>query len=181
MNNRRAARTVTETVEESGAEKLDRLLAAPMSTAAPRPAPFIDGVRIGKLVGFTDGGATPLVTYLDQPTSAAVPARSTLDLHAAHVGKEAVLVFEGGDPSRPIVLGCLHAARSEALTAVPGQVEIDADGQRLIITAKDRVVLRCGKASLTLTKEGKVTVQGAYVSNQSSGVLRLKGASVQIN
>ncbi len=46
---------------------------------------------------------------------------------------------------------------------------------------QDQIVLRCGKASITLTKEGKVILQGAYVSNQSSGVLRLKGGSVQIN
>jgi hypothetical protein len=181
MSIRRVARSVTETAEESGAEKLDRLLAAPLSTAASLPASSLDGVRIGTLVGFADGGATPLVTFDNQPTSAAVPARATLDLHAGHVGKSAVLVFEGGDPLRPIVLGCLHVAGAGALAAAPEQVEIDADGQRLIVSAKDRIVLRCGKASLTLTKEGKVIVQGAYVSNQSTGVLRLKGGSVQIN
>jgi hypothetical protein len=181
MNTRRAARTVTQTAEETGAEKLDRLLAAPLSAAASVPASSMDGVRIGTLVGFADGGATPLVTFTDQPTSAAVPARATLDLHAGHIGKSAVLAFEGGDPLRPIVLGCLQAAGAEPLVAALGQVEIDADGQRLLVSAKDRIVLRCGKASLTLTKEGKVIVQGAYVSNQSSGVLRLKGGSVQIN
>ena len=181
MSTRRAARTVTETAEESGGEKLDRLLAAPVSTAASLPAPSIDGVKIGTLVGFADGGATPLVTFANQPTPAAVPARATLDLHAGHIGKGAVLVFEGGDALRPIVLGCLQVPGAEAIAVAPGQVDIDADGQRLIVSAKDRIVLRCGKASLTLTKEGKVIVQGAYVSNQSSGVLRLKGGSVQIN
>ena len=70
---------------------------------------------------------------------------------------------------------------SESLEAAKSHVDIDADGERLIVSARDRIVLRCGKSSLTLTKEGKVIVQGAYVSNQSSGVLRLKGASVQLN
>lgn len=181
MSTRHAARTVTETAEVSGADKLDLLLAAPFSSAASPSAPSIDGVRIGTLVGFADSGATPLVTFANQPTSAAVPARATLDLHAGHIGQGAVLIFEEGDPLRPIVLGCLHAVGATALAAAPGQVEIDADGQRLTVSAKDRIVLRCGKASLTLTKEGKVIVQGAYVSNQSSGVLRLKGGSVQIN
>jgi hypothetical protein len=177
MSIRRVARTVTETAGEPGAENLDRLLAAPRST----PARPIDGVRVGTLVGFADDGATPLVTFANQPTTAAVPARATLDLRASHIGRGAVLVFEDGDPLRPIVLGCLHAAGAESLAAAEAQVEVDADGQRLIVSAKERIVLRCGKASLTLTKDGKVIVQGAYVSNQSSGVLRLKGGSVQIN
>jgi uncharacterized protein (DUF2345 family) len=63
----------------------------------------------------------------------------------------------------------------------PGQVEVDADGERLIVTAKDRLVLRCGKASITLTKEGKVLVEGTYLSSRSSGVNRIKGGSVQLN
>jgi hypothetical protein len=32
-----------------------------------------------------------------------------------------------------------------------------------------------------LTSAGKVMIQGAYLSNRSSGVLRIKGGSVQIN
>ena len=35
-------------------------------------------------------------------------------------------------------------------------------------------MLRCGKASITLTRAGKVLFHGTYVSNRSSGVLRLK-------
>jgi hypothetical protein len=125
-------------------------------------------------------GLQTLATYREQSGSAAVPARSIVDLHGAHIGKQAVLMFEEGDPFRPIIIGCL---RNENATTLPpsGQVQVEADGQRLVVSATDRIVLRCGKASITLTKEGKVVIQGAYVSNQSSGVLRLKGGSVQIN
>ena len=42
-------------------------------------------------------------------------------------------------------------------------------------------MLRCGKASITLTREGKVLIKGAYLSSRSSGVNRIKGGSVQIN
>ena len=62
-----------------------------------------------------------------------------------------------------------------------GQVEVDADGERFVVSAKEQIVLRCGKASLTLTRDGKVLIQGAYLSSRSSGVLRLKAGSVQIN
>ena len=60
-------------------------------------------------------------------------------------------------------------------------MEVDADGQRLMITAKEQLILRCGKASITLTKAGKVLIQGTYVSNRSSGVMRVKGGSIQLN
>jgi hypothetical protein len=183
MSKRGEARIVTgTTAEEPAAGGFERLLTAPVTAADPAGAAALAGVRIGTIVGFADGGATPLVTYPEQPASGALAARATIDLHAAHIGRDAVLVFQDGHPLRPIVLGCLQAeGTADALAAAPGQVEIDADGQRLVVSAKDRIVLRCGKASLTLTKEGKVIVQGAYVSNQSSGVLRLKGSSVQIN
>jgi len=42
-------------------------------------------------------------------------------------------------------------------------------------------VLRCGKASITLTREGKVLIHGSYISSRSTGVNRVKGGSVQLN
>jgi hypothetical protein len=140
----------------------------------------IDGVRTGVLVGLKDAGSTPLVIFPGQPQAAAIPARTTVDLHGAHIGRPVVLMFDAGDPLRPIVLGCLRGD-SAALAEQPGQVQIDADGERLIVSAREQLVLRCGQASITLTKAGKVLIQGAYVSSRSTGVNRVRGGSVQIN
>jgi hypothetical protein len=63
----------------------------------------------------------------------------------------------------------------------PGRIEVDADGERLIVTAREQLVLRCGDARITLTKAGKVLIEGKFVSSRSSGVNRIKGGSVQIN
>lgn len=52
----------------------------------------------------------------------------------------------------------------------PGQVEVDADRQRMVVTAREQLVLRCGKASITLTKAGKVLIEGSYVLSRSTGV-----------
>jgi hypothetical protein len=60
-------------------------------------------------------------------------------------------------------------------------VELENDGERLIVTAKTQLVLRCGKASITLTNAGKVLIEGAYVSSRSTGVNRINGGSVQLN
>lgn len=59
--------------------------------------------------------------------------------------------------------------------------EVIVDGKKVIFDAKDEIVLRCGKASITLTRAGKILIRGAYLLNRSSGVNRIKGGSVQIN
>ena len=51
----------------------------------------------------------------------------------------------------------------------------------LTFTANKQIVLKCGKASITLTRAGKVLIRGAYLSSRSSGVNRIKGGSIQLN
>ena len=176
----RTSRQATVTHETATKEEFAQLLEAPVertSVAAQR----IDGMRVGKVVGFANDSQTPLVIYPGQPATAAFAARATVDLHGAHIGREVALLFENSDPCCPVVVGCLQNASPVAAGGLRGQVEVDADGRRLVLSADDQIVLRCGKASITLTKEGKLILQGAYVSHHSSGVLRLKGGSVQIN
>ena len=139
------------------------------------------GVVTGTLIGFKDEGQTPLVLFPGQPGSAALGAATIVDVHGAHIGRQVALMFEGEDPRRPVIMGLLRTAQAWPLPEQPATVEVDADGERLVVTAKDRLVLRCGKASVTLTKAGKILIQGTYVSNRSSGVMRIKGGSVQIN
>jgi hypothetical protein len=109
-------------------------------------------------------------------------ARTTVDLQGEHIGQQVTLIFENGDPLKPIVMGRIRVPSAwPAGGERPPQVEVDADGRRLTLTAQDQLVLRCGQASVTLTAAGKVIVQGAYVSHVASGALRIKGGSVQIN
>jgi hypothetical protein len=136
---------------------------------------------IGELVGITDDGRTPLVLYPGKAGSAAVPARTVVDLHGPHVGKRVALMFDFADAAKPIIMGVLREGFEWPLGERLSDVEIDVDGERLIVSGKQQIVLRCGKASITLTKEGKVLIQGTYLSSHSSGVNRIKGGSVQIN
>ena len=179
-NDLRAAETATT---QDAADLLSPLLQGPTlnfnAPAAQKPPAPIHGLVIGELLALADGGTTPLVRYDGQPT--APRARSTVDLHGPHIGQPLVLMFEEGDPARPIVMGVVRQAAGWPLADPPAQVEIDADGQRLIVSAKEQMVLRCGKASITLTKAGKVLLEGSYVLSRSTGVNRVKGGSVQLN
>lgn len=153
---------------------------APPTDPAQMPHAHINAAVVGRIVGFLEA-RTPLVTFPGQPGSAAMAARAIVDIHAEHIGRDVVLMFDAGDPARPIIMGWIRTESGWPLAEQPGQVEVDADGERLVISAKEQIVLRCGKASITLTKAGKVLIQGAYVSSRSSGVNRLWGGSVQLN
>jgi hypothetical protein len=158
-----------------------------LTTAGTDPA----SVRVGVLVDIA--GGAPWVEF---PGSAGrVRARSMVALDAAAlqggVRREVVLLFDGGDPARPIVAGLLEpevatpaldavlADRDGHPAALPDVAEVD--GKRVVIEGKDEVVLRCGEASITLRRNGKVVVRGLYVESHAQGTHRIKGATVKIN
>jgi hypothetical protein len=159
---------------------LRSLLQTPAVRATEAPAPCL-GVVVGELVALAEGGRAPLVRHPMQTDQQALVARSTVDLHGAHVGRPVVLMFEQADPARPIVVGVLREGEGWPEGTPPSPVQVDADGERMIVSAKEQMVLRCGKASITLTKAGKVLIEGAYVLSRSTGVNRVKGGSVQLN
>jgi hypothetical protein len=138
-------------------------------------------VAVGELLGVADGGQTALVRYAGQAGVAALRARTAVDLRGTDIGREVVLLFEQGDPSLPIVTGLLRNGSSWPLQQQPGRVEVDVDGERMIVSAKEELVLRCGKASITLSRSGKVVIQGSSVLSRATGSNRVKGGSVQLN
>lgn len=134
-------------------------------------------VHTGMLVALMDDGVTPLVIDPAHPELPAVAARTIVDLHGEHVGRSVVLLHEAGDPARPIVMGVLKGPVDER----PACIHLAVDGERAIVSAQRQLVLRCGRASITLTEAGKVLIEGAYVLSRSTGVNRVKGGSVQLN
>lgn len=154
-------------------------LPAPLPVA---PVERIHGVIVGELLALSSEDRRPLVTFPGQPTPGALPARSTVDLHGPHIGRAVTLMFERGDPTCPIITGVLREpAEGWPLADPPAQVQVDADGERLIVSAKEQLVLRCGKASITLTKAGKMLIEGTYISSNSKGVNIVRGGSVRLN
>lgn len=159
-------------------EDIEQHLAAALNIV--EAAKRIEGVCVGQLIGFKES-TIPLVVFPQMPGTAAIVARTTIDLHAEHIGSEIVLQFENGDPQLPIVMGLLRQPSAWPLNEQPAQVSVDADGERLLVDAKQEIVLRCGKASITLTKAGKILIRGTFISSRSSGANRIKGGSVLIN
>jgi hypothetical protein len=136
----------------------------------------LPSVLVGRVVAIRNSNE-PLVDFPSNTSGELVPARSLVPVTGKDVGREVALVFEDGDPARPIIVGLIQAAQSSPEV----HSEVKLDQETLVLSAKKEVVIQCGKASITLTNAGKVLIHGEYVVSRSSGVNKIRGGSVQIN
>jgi uncharacterized protein (DUF2345 family) len=99
------------------------------------------------------------------------------------VGAQVVLVFEQGNFEQPIILGVIQnqACAQCASLAATESLHAEVDDERVVISAEREVVLRCGDASITLTRAGKIIIKGSYIISRSSGYNKIKGAAIDIN
>jgi hypothetical protein len=154
--------------ETDAASALLELVAAGASPEpdTPKAAPErIDGIVIARLVAID--GPVARVDFPGNWSSRPLAARSLVALGAAHVGREVALAFELGRPESPIVTGVIQHLETPA-----GTVVVDAERD---------LVLRCGKASITLTRAGKIVIRGEYLLSRATGVHRIQGGAVEIN
>ena len=145
---------------------------------------------VGQIVKITEEGQA-LVNYLGNAIGP-VEARSVIDTPSKpdnHGGGDVsvLLVFEDGDITLPIIVGIIHntlypLTSSEAVTVpMDGPRDVVLDGRKMVLDAKEEIVLRCGKSSVTLKKDGKIVVKGAQIVSQASGTNKIRGAAVRIN
>jgi hypothetical protein len=180
-----------------------------MRSQKPRPAQAkartealeVPGVVVGRLApGST--AEDPRVLF-DENGGAAVPARTAVALDAPLIDRAiatrrgVLLQFERGKLDRPIIVGLLQeqptllsellAGGAKAAPPAPtqparkSQSEAKLDGKRVVLEAENEIELRCGDSSITLSRDGKIIVKGAYVETYSRGVNRIKGGAVKIN
>lgn len=138
-------------------------------------------VCLGVLTGWDDKG--PLVDFDGNPNG---PLRARLSgprlkgrPGASAASREVVLLVDPRPSRPPVLLGFLQPAGSE--TAPEPDLEARVDGRRVEIEGRDEIVLRCGAASITLRRNGRVVIQGAQVETRAAGLNRIKGGSVSIN
>lgn len=139
-------------------------------------------VTIARFAGF-DLQEQPLIADLTFLPGQVVPARSTIALQLEMVGAQVVLMFEGGKPERPIILGVIQNQKTTASTLPAALESLNAqiDEERVVLSAEREIVLRCGDASITLTRAGKVIIKGNYIISRSTGYNKIKGSAIDIN
>ena len=134
----------------------------------------IEGVVIGLFLGF--GEDAPLVVFPGNPQETAVAARSLAELTSDMIGAEVALLFQDGDPGRPLIVGRIVDLQQRS--NIP---HIIRDGEQMRITANERIELRCGKATIVMEKDGHITIRGTYVTSHASAANRIRGGSVNLN
>ncbi|MBZ9942455.1 phage baseplate assembly protein V [Mesorhizobium sp. BR1-1-13] len=134
----------------------------------------IDGVVIGLLIGIDDG--FPLVVFVGNKSETAVKARSLAALENSSIGSEVALLFESGDPARPLVVGRIVEPKRNRQ-----DMQVVSDGETVTINATDRIELRCGLASIILEKDGRVSIRGSHLSSHASGTNHIRGGAVHLN
>ena len=151
----------------------------------------IEGPRIGRIVCIDKSGGV-LVDFSGN-NSGPIAARTTTSSRVEALrkgdpaGREVLLAFENNNPKLPIIIDTMYSLIEEI--AEPATVvfkadepqEVTVDGKSITFEAANEIVLKCGKASITLTKAGKILIKGDYVLSYSSGENRIRGGSVSIN
>jgi hypothetical protein len=151
----------------------------------------VEGLRVGRIVRRDDSGCI----LVDFPGNAGGPivARTTSSVkpHISDLqnptGREVLLAFENSNPGLPIIVDTMYSLIEEITEPFTAVIEADEpqevtiDGKRICFEAESEIVLKCGKASITLTSAGKVLIKGEYVLSHSSGENRIRGGSVSIN
>ena len=150
----------------------------------------VTAAHIGVIVSIADDGRPEVRLEPDGP---AVPCRLAISVTRERIeaaiaqGQPAVLLFERGDQTKPLIVGFIEVLQPTApatpapVTDKPPIVEADVDGRRVRVTAQDEIVLECGSASVTLRRNGRVIIRGTYVETRADGTNRIKGGQVQIN
>ena len=128
-------------------------------------------IVIGQIVSVGDDGA-PLVEFAGNPAMEPVRALATARYDNGTCGASVALMFVEGDRAQPFAIG---------IVSQPDVTPAPVPEERLTVTAAREIVLQCGRASITLTRAGKVLIRGTYLSLRSSGMQRITGASIQIN
>lgn len=169
------------------------------SAHAARPAPPGREAGLAPHVGWLAAGSAPGRLLADWPGNPEGPveARTVVPLDGPAVARAVrerrpvVLLFDRGDEQLPIVVGLVQSSTplldavlgADLAPAAPatGTETEGADARRRHLSAADELVLSCGKASITLRRNGKVIIRGTYVETRAAGTNRIKGGAVKIN
>lgn len=160
---------------------------AAMASAPVKVGCLSPGSKPGSvMVDFEGNHAGPLAAR-------SIAALDEATIHDALMSRQpVVLLFENGDPRLPIIVGLvppdpgavllgtlLHAPTAPLAPVKPTEARID--GKRVVLEGDQEVVLRCGDASITLRRDGKLVLRGAYIETTATGLNRIRGGSVKIN
>jgi hypothetical protein len=162
---------------------LETLLVKPaQNTSAPTQQAALSGVALGRILGIAQDGRISLSV----PVIGGEPlwASSLCRISPEQIGQICAVQFIDGDATQPLVIGILltqaDSVAERRATSVT-VIEDDQSPKQLVLEAQERLVLRCGKAFITMTSDGNITMQGVYLYSRAQATHRIRAASLQAN
>lgn len=165
-------------------------------------------VLLGRLELIDEAG-NAVISLPNMPLFQQSIALATIPVLPQHVGRQVALMFTQGANPKPIIIGLVYSPLQQVLDSViantasaSGEDElvfseslakttetpspssentVYIDGKQVIMEGHEEVVLRCGEASITLNRNGKISIRGKYLLSRATGVNRILGGSVQVN
>lgn len=75
----------------------------------------------------------------------------------------------------------LEVTADDQRIAQPTEPATATEPDELVLTAARRIVLRCGRSSLTLHANGKIVLRGEYILSEAEDVNRVAGGRIELN
>jgi hypothetical protein len=134
-------------------------------------------IRVGRLVRISRE-ARPIVDF-EGNALGPLEARTVIECLPTSVrgdisNLQVLLLFERGDFTLPIIIGIVRETFAPTRSLVPTP-------DKIVLDALDEVVIRTGKSSLSLHRNGDVITKGTRIVSRASRTNKLRGAEVKIN
>ncbi|MEM9694744.1 MAG: hypothetical protein AAGA56_19500, partial [Myxococcota bacterium] len=118
------------------------------------------GQHLARIVGITGAGVT--VRPLGAPDHAFITCVIGTAVEPGDIGRRALLAVT---PEAPELAVLTHVLRDFS-----PPLEVTVEDDRLQLEAHTTVELRCGEASITLHRDGRIHVRGAEIISAADGV-----------
>jgi hypothetical protein len=154
------------------------LLDAILQEQERKPPPrVIPGYVVGWITALGEDG----LIRVEAPSLGDLPlmARSMCPMTVEQVGAQCILSFELGDPRRPLVMGLLQDP--VIVLGTQGTTAVIQDAESVRVYATQEIHLHCGKATLRMTRDGRIELRGTTVVSHASGLNRIRGGVVKLN
>jgi hypothetical protein len=63
----------------------------------------------------------------------------------------------------------------------PEPMQASTANDEVVLSAKHKLTLRCGKSSITLYPNGKIVLKGEYILSDAEGTNRINGGRIELN
>ena len=92
------------------------------------------------------------------------------------INAQCAVMFQAGQSTMPVIMGVFQ----NPIIALTGDISKQSQDTKKI-EANKSIMISCGKASIALSQDGRVEIRGTAVVQHSTGLNRIRGASVKIN